>query len=574
MPFNRNTKSVLALAAGLAVLPLLGGCDNNTGRADRKVIDGVSAATAARTPEEVTKNTTDLDALVKEADASTARKALAKSALANAELLAGQLAAAEVQQQELKISAKLWEMEQIIAQMRHNKMLTDAAKRRNPSEPLPEPVLGERNVAESIRAKASAVRGGEDGSPWIKHDTAPLATVSSVKQTISALNGKIAQLKTNIDSLSKQRDQAIADAAKTLAESQDAKGDESQKLFIKSADSRKQAALLDVQIQAAEAGLIPLNHDLVAAQEHEKSVAATAEAFDAASKTHADQFAAVTKHIESLSAASKAMLDGDKESLKSASIELAALQATAAERRGPAAEQFKAAVQHYQDAVKDSDTARTQLRRDIQNGTSEAVLKKAVEETHEASALRLREADAQASLASLHSSHAMLLKRKAGVIASATGAATPLALTLPAEVTDAKVEESLKEATDAAGASYTAADGLLLNITESATGSAQTRTAARIARATLNVGWAQLAALTGDTETAKTRMAAARGFQKEATDEPNGMPLPSYLYVITDTLPVAGDRPTPPTTAPTAPVEAPADAPAGEAPKGVFGNPQ
>src|SRR4051812_34608983 len=102
--FSNHSMSLLVAAASLAVVPLLAGCDNSTGKADRAILQGAHAAVPTSTIDQSTKTVAELDKLSKEADASTARKALAKAALAGAELQLAQQYVSDLQAQEIMAS--------------------------------------------------------------------------------------------------------------------------------------------------------------------------------------------------------------------------------------------------------------------------------------------------------------------------------------------------------------------------------------------------------------------------------------------------------------------------------------
>lgn len=550
--------TVLALAASMAVIPLLAGCDNTTGKADKKVLGGIKQVPPATTVEDGAKNIAALEALTKEPESSTARKALAKAALAGAELDNARLILREVQDQEMLISRKVYEMEQIAAQLVQTKVLIDAASRRNPAVALPAPVQGETVVSDALKNRAAGAREGEI---WVKADApgGSLATVSAVKQQISTLEGKISQIKGNIETLTKQREQSLLDAAKANAESEATKGDDSVKAYIKGADLRKQGALLGIQIEAAQASLIPLTQDLAAAKKHEEHVSEAAASFDAAGQTYTDEYAKIKAQIDKMNTAAKAMMEGEKDSLKSKAIELNALMASAADIRANAMNLTKSAIAHFGDAVTESEKVKTENKREVQAGSPDDKLIKELNAAHEASSLRIRQAEATASLAATQSAYALLLSRKDRVMKTAAEVAAPLSLTVPEELTDTKNEELLKEARTSANEAYKSADDALENVVTGATSPPSTRTSAKIARAVVNAGWSQLAAAAGDTETAKSRLSAAQGYQREAAEEPNGVLLPAYLSVITE-LSVAA--PKPPEPKPVEPKPVPPEQPA------------
>src|SRR5262245_34159659 len=97
MQTPRNTWPVLALAASVAVVPLLAGCDTKAGKADTAVIQGVAAAGPAYNQQDADNKVKELDALTKGEDTSPARRAIAKAALAGAEMDSAKLALADLQ---------------------------------------------------------------------------------------------------------------------------------------------------------------------------------------------------------------------------------------------------------------------------------------------------------------------------------------------------------------------------------------------------------------------------------------------------------------------------------------------
>jgi hypothetical protein len=161
-----------------------------------------------------------------------------------------------------------------------------------------------------------------------------------------------------------------------------------------------------------------------------------------------------------------------------------------------------------------------------------------------------------------------MLTRKVNAQQTATQVATPLALPVPAELSETKTADELKEVRTAADEAYKSADDLLDNVS-SGSGGPKVTAAANIARAIVNAGWSQLAATAGDTTQATARMASAVQYQKAASDDPSSATVPAYLMMLTNTVPTSTLAPAP-TTAPAA---APEPAPATSAPTnpgGVF----
>src|SRR5690349_492425 len=100
MQTRRNTWPLLALAASVAVVPLLTGCDTRQGKADTAVIQGVASHGAARSQQVADTNVKDLDALAKTESTSPPREAIAKAALAGAEMDAAKFELAQLQKAE------------------------------------------------------------------------------------------------------------------------------------------------------------------------------------------------------------------------------------------------------------------------------------------------------------------------------------------------------------------------------------------------------------------------------------------------------------------------------------------
>jgi hypothetical protein len=563
MQTRRNTWPVLALAASVAVVPLLTGCDTRTGKADTAVIQGVAKGPAYN-QQDADAKVKDLDALTKSEGTSPPRQAIAKAALAGAEMDAARLGLAELQQTEGQINQLVWQMEQTATQLRVLKANIDAAKKQDPAVPLEKEYQGEKSIADALAKKAAAAKSGDQ--PWIKGDNVSLANAAQAKAKVDELQGKIDKIKGDVDALTKQRDAAADAASKAQQQAEGGKGDEASKAFVAAAEARKQAAMLNIQIEQANASLVPLTQDQAAAKAQLEQVTAAAAAFEASAKIYTDQYANIAKGADEMTTAAKALLDGDKDSLKTRAVKVNELVAKASMLRNDVIEKLKAAEAHYKAAVADSDSVRKSLG-DPKPDTPEATLVELRTKVHEAANLRLRQAEASTMLAAVHASHAGVLTRRQSAAASAAAAATPLALSVPAEAVDAKIEDELKEAKASAEAAYAAADDLLQNVSEGATGTPATRSAAKLERAIVAAGRAQLATTAGDTENARKYKDEARGYQKQFQDEPNGLSMPKYLMVITETQPVV--TPTPavtPTTKPAAPTTPAATAPV-ETPK-------
>lgn len=205
------------------------------------------------------------------------------------------------------------------------------------------------------------IQGAGDKATWSppKSDdassaTATLPTLTALKQQISQLEGDIASRKEQINTLTKERSDALTLAETKIAASEKAKGNESVALFTEGAQARQKAEEVALKIDLTQDQLSRLQADLDIAkgleESNNKGIAQLQEqlaAMQAGWTDAQDRVAAQKKVAESI------LNGGDNVTISIANraTDLAKLMVTIGEQRREANQELERASKYYKDAV-------------------------------------------------------------------------------------------------------------------------------------------------------------------------------------------------------------------------------
>ncbi len=310
--------------------------------------------------------------------------------------------------------------------------------------------------------KQSAI-GSATVAVWYKHDQDPIPTLAKAQADIARLSAAINDNKAQQQGLQKQHDDMIAAADQLERRSEGETGQASVDDFNKASDLRKQAAGVSVQVDSAQAALVPLTENLGIAQAQVQIVEQAIANMDSIS---AGLDLSWTELQSKVRDAQQRISDYDKGDAPSVN----SLAADLVKQVNDLAEQRKAAEEHLQKANTQLNmaTARaTMARNAITLPTDPSVpLMPAVAaaknrvDKNSPELYEVEQSDCQRLLGDLHAAEAADLANRQSVITTATPVFRKARLTLPDGLKDS-LDTQYKAEVAAAEAAYTQADQTL-----------------------------------------------------------------------------------------------------------------
>ena len=238
----RNQSIKAAISAVLLGVGLgLSGCDalqGSNAQADRKAVEAMKRGDYQAAANE--KSTSPIMTTFAASIAGTQQYALAVP-------VSGKLTEAQI-----TISQLLSRIDRLTGSVRE---LVDSGKSLNSFDP--------KDSLATIDTTIKAVNGQADAPSWSPTDMqAVIPTLQASTAAAMKLKDGIAEIQRHLGELKQKREASAADADRLANESKAATGQKSVDLFRDSANAKKQASDLDVQIEQAQASLVPLQQDL------------------------------------------------------------------------------------------------------------------------------------------------------------------------------------------------------------------------------------------------------------------------------------------------------------------------
>jgi hypothetical protein len=545
-------------AATVSSALVAGGC--GSAEADQSVRNSITKSQQAQRKggEEGQKEAQQiLEDAVKQTDASPASKAQAKAALGQLQLEAGRDTLRDSTHYEVEAGRLALQIAQLGSLVGRSNSLIEGYKKNDPQK-----------VKDAINQRIVEAQGGADKPAWFTHEKTTIPTLSAVKQTISQLEGQIAQKTDAIKQLDQQRIQALEEAEKISKASANAKGQEAVDAFKKAADLRKKAADLAVQIDQGNVALNPLKGDLAVAQGQEKVLNNVI----AQLKEQAQQLDASWQNVQSLISAqakvateivgtpgaTSAPSDDLAASSGKSIAEKAAAMAHAAQQADDLRENAIASLREASKQFEDAKTSATALQQDIRTkqGDFQGKPQDAAWKTELAilnpNTFELQRAVAQRLLGDALAARGTSLHARVQLADYLAPIFTQANLQLPEQLQSGDMSKREQEAFTLADEAYNSADEALNTVAEGS-GTEDLKNAARIQRIFALYGRAHASKLAAQPQKADQYLAAAKQAVTDLQSQDPQVtipPLPGELAALN----IA------PTTAPAAPTTAPSPA--------------
>jgi hypothetical protein len=522
--------SVLLTAACLCLAAPQLGCENASGKADKTVEAQVDESRGQRTASgELPAVPASLTSAANNTQASPATRAETLALLGQSEVQRAAALLGRADREEVAARRVIAEINRLGARLQSNNVVVAGLQK---LEPTPERT--------ALQEHRGAVQGEKD-TTWIKHETGSLPALKGVEERLTKLQDDIAKLEEQSKNLAGQRSRLIAEAERLERESEGVESKRSVELFNQSANARKKAADLGVQVDVIQAKLVPLRQDQQLALSEQQLLNKAVQAFDARLQGTEENWKLVQKQIDDLQAASKALVGpvpnepaappaefasaaggaaGAQPEAEGAAVPAAAatpargpttrpsaaraggaapagpavpvslagklrwlssLTKSIETQRGDAEALLTSALSHYTAA----GTAASSLAADLQkqmgvagaNQRPEMPSWKRLSELHNTSEYRLKQAAAHLMLAGLQRDRASLLAARSSTAKAIAPAIQAAKVAAPLELAEQNVEAEVAKARDASAASYKEADELLNGIVEAKNNDAMIRAA-------------------------------------------------------------------------------------------------
>lgn len=538
---QRFATCVLAgLMAGGSVL-WMGGCDTESGQADKRVKQDISQAMPKLNGNEADRSQAQklLNDAAGQANATAGlpQRILAKGLLAQSELTAAEVLQPKIDVNQAKINRLAWEIDRLGMEVQSRNQLEAALAKYDPA-----------SAQTAIKKNITDVQGSASQPDWIKSDAGAVQSLATVTNSIASSQSQIKELQATIQNLTDQRNKLVAQADKLSQQSDNEKGDQAVADFKQASAAQKQAADLSVQIDQANVKLTRARADL-STQEGQQAVLNEAvkdfggksDAVDANWTTISNQIKAMKESVakdllgNETQAAAEDPTGG--KTIASKAARMAELAKANRALRDEAEQHLNNAAQFFDEAVKLAD----QQQRDLK--TREQLPENAGRPDVEAwneminalnpARFRLQKAGALVHRAELFAGRAAEAATRQQVAATLTPILKDADLTLPESLqdNDGKIAEDVKSGREKALESYKDADQVLSDVIQGSAPEPQ-KLAANIAKMFADYGWSLTAAAAGDATTAQSQLAAAK-IARDSITPASAMPqsLPPALAV-------------------------------------------
>jgi hypothetical protein len=388
-------------------------------------------------------------------------------------------------------------------------------------------------IKQQASKEIAAVRGSATQDAWVAGEH-PVPSLSSVKQTISKLQGEIRQKQDQIETLTKQR---VADLRKAedLSEKADkATGEAWVNIYKQSSNLRKEAADISTHIDNITAAIAPLKVDLGIAQSEQQIAEGAIKGIHTQAIGAEKNFADLSQSVHVQEPVERQVYDnastGQKEGAASLKGQLEALVDQAAKLQttwDAAAKLLSDSAEHFAAAQAAAESLQVKLQGravEIQGDVPEKAAWDQLIHVYSANGFRYDRGVALQTLGMLCTDEISSLKQLADLKTRAADILQAAKLTVPSNLSSADYDAAIKQATDTGKESFTRADDLFQNVSNAPVASAEQKNGGRVARVLELYGWYQFATLTGD-RGAPEHLSAARDAIKDAMDNNAALPM-------------------------------------------------
>jgi hypothetical protein len=415
-------RSVLTLAfAGLVFTSFA--CDtmeSDERRADKRIGESIKNSTVDRqipTTQSLSKAITALNTAASDASASALGKIRAKSQLAETEFEAGDRTLRDLDKAEPAVSRALWQIGLTAAQIQAINGTATALAIGNPDATL-------KAIAEK---RTQMVSAGEVAS-----------------KAAADLQSQIDKVKGQVNTLTQQKDAAMAEADAASDKASKANPKEASALLDAAGEGRRKGGNLGHEIDRQSAALLPLERDLAVEQLKKKNADEAVAMLDDNKKTVETMWQTVQTNIAEHKAAAAKL----GEQLAAQAKTLDELTKQAEDLRAKAVDQFTKSAGHYAGASNDAKALAGQLGT-WSNKFSTAPEKKAWDQLkaiYNMNIFKLGEAEAQSALASVYNRQASMFDAREKLAAAIAPTLTAAGIAMPASLADAAQQKQKAQA--------------------------------------------------------------------------------------------------------------------------------
>jgi hypothetical protein len=373
-------------AVSLILAAAVAGCDNEHGKADKKVDQDLQTAsmksagtissrpvvkdfTGLGAPIDYTEYHAAVEAAAAESAATPPEQIRAKTLLAHDELRT----ALELANQASATSAVIDRLSlQVQAQVRDiQKNTADIAGLQ-----LQDP----KAVSATLKEAGDLASGATGKTAWVTTASGELLSQAAVDKQSTETQSKISDIQNQINTDTTQRTQLVSDADKFSEQAEAATGDKAVALYTQGSDARKKAADLTVKIDQNTVLLDRAKADLAGLQTQHTVAQNAVGSYGEMGKTIDAAWSGVQEHMAAIKAKSAAIMGnddpaadpekdknasngGDTISSKLKTIEM--LTAENKKTRSLALSHFNAAIGKYQEAYRIANTLKSDLTTEI-----------------------------------------------------------------------------------------------------------------------------------------------------------------------------------------------------------------
>jgi len=545
-PLNRWARWSLA-AAVAAVIPTLVGCDSPSNEADRKAKADVEEAQSVLLTEEVLDKPIQLlQTAAGSAEAAPATRMRASSLLG--QLLARQARDAGWKVDRLDRDAQRLAMEigQLSGQVQLANQLAAGYKLLDPTP-----------IVNNLSKQADDARGGADRPIWFEAEGIKFATLNTVSNDLSKIEGEVAQKQQQIQALQVQRDSALGAAESAAKDAEGKAGRESVDAFIQSSNARKQASDLAAQLETFTNELELMNRELAIVDARKGYVTNAAKQLEEGGSSLQAGWATIQKAVAAQRELVKSIATGTGgavilpqpegmmiavETLPAGSIaekavKLVEIAKSADDLRADVLEKLNAASKHFADAVTSADAARSAIEKQrAEQASAGDAQKKAWDVARNSlsgATYRVEQADVLRQLAGVHAAHAASLDVRLQLQSLVTSAMQGTGIAPPESLVDTQIQAQYEQAVKEADEAYKSADELLDTVLQSGQATDVEKAAfesAQISRVYGLYRWSQLTADMGAADQSKQHLDLARSIVTDMASTGAMMPkLPPEL---------------------------------------------
>jgi hypothetical protein len=518
-------RASLLLAVASTSALMLGGCDTDTGRADKKVSQQVDHATNHFGDSEAdwTLANKELNDAARETAASLPRQLQAKVLLADSELQMAQLLAKKVLASDSQIDRLAAEIQALCSDIQSNNQMVAVLAKYDPAD-----------LQTKITANTAEVAGTDDNSVWAPSDETKLLALTANKKQTDTLTSKISDLQADIKAKMDQRNQLLDQADKLTEQSQHETRDKSVDLFLQGSKARKDAADLTAALDQQNAALAAAQGDLAVLAAEQTSLTAAQQALADKSTAVATSWSSIKDEQAALNKESAKLLGddpvnppvpdkhGDLKTNPTIGSKAAAIQVLVKGSadfkgtqalRGEAETHFSSAIDKYKEAA---DLA-TKIQQDLGEKTAKADPEKPdqlawadEQKALDSTTYKYLEADAEMQKANFFAQSVSEASTRLAFIARVASVAKDAQLTLfpSLEDTDQAIETQKTKAIATAREAFGNALDLLSNFEGSAP--AELKATAQIQEVFGQYGWYLLETRAGDATAAANHLTQAK----------------------------------------------------------------